>query len=91
MNVASINSQINGEIISALSNAAQYFMLLVQSAYFIVPVALLIGAYLLHLTKGLVKAKTLPHSTVHKSSPIAWTVPVLLVSLVIVKVISVLR
>lgn len=91
MNMGSINSVINTQVISMLGDSLQYGALVVQSPYFLILAAAVVAAYLLHLARGLVSPKTLPHSSVFRPSPVAWTVPIILISVVIVKVVSVLR
>jgi hypothetical protein len=49
------------------------------------------GLYLSHLAKAVVAPRTLPHSTIGKQSPMAWSVPLIIISLVIVRVVLVLR
>ena len=91
MNMGSINSDINAQVISMLGDSLQYGTVLVRSPYFLIVAAAIVGAYLLHLARGLVTPKTLPHSSVWRPSPVAWTVPVIVISVVIVKVVSALR
>jgi hypothetical protein len=80
-----------GHVMSLLMSLFQYAGLVLSSPAFAIPVGLLAGMYLLHLAKGLVAPKTLPNSTIFRPSPMAWSVPLIIISALVVKVVSVFR
>jgi hypothetical protein len=67
--------------------------LLVRSPYFAIPLAVLVGVYLLyllHVTRGIFALRTLPDGTIWKSF-LAASLPLVLIALLIVKLVLVLR
>jgi len=87
MNLGSIDSSSIANVPSVLILLLRSTPRLIQSPAVVIPLAILVALYTLHLAKGLITQPTLTHSTVLRPSRGAWLIPVLIVSVVIGKVI----
>jgi hypothetical protein len=81
---------IRDYIASARGSYFYQLMSLLESPYVVFSLLGIAALYVMYVVRQVITPKRLPHSTVSQLSPIARTVPLVIVCLVIFKVITVL-